>query len=450
MDTTRQISVVVCTYTDRRWHELLAGVSALRTQTLKPHEILVVVDHEPRLLERVADELPGTVGLASAGPPGLAGSRNTGVRAATGSIVAFIDDDAVPEPDWLERLAAPYDDPDVAAVGGGIDPNWATARPTWFPPEFDWVVGCTYRGLPEARATVRNVIGANMSFRREVFEHLEFFHGLGHANGRSLGGEETDFCIRLAELLPGSTDRLRTERACTPPCAAGSRALLVLHGALLHRGRLEGRPCRARRKQDGTRVGEDVRTGNPRSCSARRHRGGEEQATGHRLGSRRIGRGCRGCGLWLRREPPAAVVGDVGAMKRPVGTGTLRALLVLSTACGLMLVSTADALSRSGRAHGSLLFWLGLIAILVPVTARLAPRRRLGTNESACSSCSGLRPTSSRSFGIRSGSCTRMSSCISTTHSRSSRRTTSSNRTRFSPRLPRTRGSSLRLPHCRR
>jgi hypothetical protein len=48
------------------------------------------------------------------------------------------------------------------------------------------------------------VIGANMSFRREIFEHLEFFHGLGHANGRSLGGEETDFCIRLAELLPGS------------------------------------------------------------------------------------------------------------------------------------------------------------------------------------------------------------------------------------------------------
>ncbi len=204
MDTTRQISVVVCTYTDRRWHELLAGISALRTQTLKPHEILVVVDHEPRLLERVADELPGTVALASAGPPGLAGSRNTGVRAATGSIVAFIDDDAVPEPDWLERLAAPYDDPDVTGVGGGIDPNWATARPAWFPPEFDWVVGCTYRGLPEARATVRNVIGANMSFRRDVFEHLEFFHGLGHANGRSLGGEETDFCIRLAELLPGS------------------------------------------------------------------------------------------------------------------------------------------------------------------------------------------------------------------------------------------------------
>lgn len=201
---SREISVVICTYTAERWDGLRAGISALQAQTLTPHQILVVVDHKPALLERVAGELPGTVALPSAGSPGLAGSRNTGAHASSGSVVAFIDDDAVPEPDWLERLAVSYEDPRVVAVGGGIVPSWSTARPPWFPPEFDWVVGCTYRGLPEARATVRNLIGANMSFRREVFEHLEFFSGLGHAHGRSLGGEETDFCIRLAGLLPES------------------------------------------------------------------------------------------------------------------------------------------------------------------------------------------------------------------------------------------------------
>ena len=198
-----KISVVVCTYTAERWDGLCAGIAALQSQTLMPHELLVVVDNEPALLERVATQVPGAAAFPSAGPPGLAGSRNTGARAATGSVVAFIDDDAVPESDWLERLAEPFEDPEVVAVGGGIVPSWSASRPTWFPPEFDWVVGCTYRGLPEARAAVRNVIGANMSFRREVFEHLEFFSGLGHANGRSLGGEETDFCIRLAEALPG-------------------------------------------------------------------------------------------------------------------------------------------------------------------------------------------------------------------------------------------------------
>ena len=199
-----EISVVVCTYTARRWEVLSAGIAALQAQTLAPHEILVIVDHEPAVLQRVAGELRGTVALPSTGPPGLAGSRNTGAHAATGSIVAFIDDDALPEPDWLERLAAPYEDPQVAAVGGGIFPRWSAERPAWFPPEFDWVVGCTYRGLPQTRATVRNLIGANMSFRSAVFEQLEFFPGLGHAHGRSLGGEETDFCIRLTKLFPDS------------------------------------------------------------------------------------------------------------------------------------------------------------------------------------------------------------------------------------------------------
>ena len=198
-----RVSVVISTYTLDRWHILTEAVTALREQTHGPHEILVVVDHQPAVLERVADDLHGVVALPSAESPGLAGCRNTGALAASGSVVAFIDDDAVPEPDWLEQLAAPYADDEVVAVGGDVIPSWAASPPSWFPPEFNWVVGCSYRGLPETRANVRNVIGANMSFRREVFEELQFFSGLGHANGRSLGGEETDFCIRLAATFPG-------------------------------------------------------------------------------------------------------------------------------------------------------------------------------------------------------------------------------------------------------
>ena len=166
------ISVVVCTYTERRWSVLSEAISALRAQTLQPRQIVVIVDHEPALLERIAKELEGVVALPSAASPGLAGCRNTGARAAIGSVVAFIDDDAVAESDWLERLAEAYTDENVVAVGGAVIPRWSESRPAWFPPEFDWVVGCTYRGLPEQRAPVRNLIGANMSFRREVFDRV--------------------------------------------------------------------------------------------------------------------------------------------------------------------------------------------------------------------------------------------------------------------------------------
>jgi glycosyltransferase involved in cell wall biosynthesis len=206
------ISVVVCTYTDHRWDELNETIDAIQEQTLKPLEVIVVVDHNPALLQRATAEIKSAVLLPSTGRPGLAGARNTGARASKGTVVAFIDDDAVPSPDWLERLAEPYADESVVAVGGAALPGWSSTRPVWFPPEFDWVVGCTYRGLPEDIRAVRNLIGANMSFRREVFDHLEFFFGLGHAGGQSLGGEETDFCIRLGEALPSS-------RIVYEPCA---------------------------------------------------------------------------------------------------------------------------------------------------------------------------------------------------------------------------------------
>jgi len=68
------------------------------------------------------------------------------------------------------------------------------------------VVGCNYRGMPPSGAPVRNLLGANMSFRREVFGLVDGFQtGIGRtANKRPLGGEETVFCIRLSQRSPGS------------------------------------------------------------------------------------------------------------------------------------------------------------------------------------------------------------------------------------------------------
>lgn len=71
------------------------------------------------------------------------------------------------------------------------------------------------------------------------------------------------------------------------------------------------------------------------------------------------------------REVPSSGAGLQTPTASRISVGTLSALLALSSAFGLMLVSAADALSRSGHPHGSVLFWLGLLAIFVPVTARL-------------------------------------------------------------------------------
>lgn len=206
MTTTPSFSVVICAHTGKRWHETCAAVESVQAQSLPGKEIIVVVDHNPALRTALAAALPGVIVVENREAQGLSGGKNTGVAVAQGDIVAFLDDDAVADPDWLKYFADSYHDPAVIGVGGLTVPNWKAPRPSWFPEEFDWVVGCTYRGMPESRMPVRNLLGGNASFRREAFDLARGFqNGIGRSAGkRPLGCEETEFCIRLSQRSPGS------------------------------------------------------------------------------------------------------------------------------------------------------------------------------------------------------------------------------------------------------
>jgi glucosyl-dolichyl phosphate glucuronosyltransferase len=190
------VSVVICTHDAARWGQLQATLASLDGQHRQPAETVVVVDHNRPLFGRAREELAGLVVVENSGVRGLGGARNSGIRASSGSVVAFLDDDVVASPEWLRRLSEPYSDPDVAGVGGSAEPLWEGGRPPWFPIEFDWVVGCTYRGMPEAPHQVRNLMGCNMSYRRDVLDALGGFR-LGY------GCDETELCIRLRQRWPG-------------------------------------------------------------------------------------------------------------------------------------------------------------------------------------------------------------------------------------------------------
>ena len=200
------ISVVICAHTEKRWHETLAAVESVRGQSHPSYEIIVVVDHNSSLRAMLASALPDVTVIENAEARGLSGGKNTGVAQARGDVVAFLDDDAVADRDWLKYFADSYSSPEVAGVGGLTLPRWETRRPGWFPPEFDWVVGCTYVGMPQTRAPVRNLLGGNASFRREVFDLAGGFRtGIGRSfSRRPLGCEETEFCIRLSQRSPGA------------------------------------------------------------------------------------------------------------------------------------------------------------------------------------------------------------------------------------------------------
>jgi GT2 family glycosyltransferase len=199
-----QVSVILCAYTMARWDDLCAAIDSLRQQTYQPDEIVLVIDHNDLLFERARRQGWGDVVLvANRNDQGLSGARNTGIATASHGLLAFIDDDAIAAPDWLAQIVPHAAAPDVLGCTGTIAPLWVGERPKWFPDEFLWTVGCSYRGQPATLAQVRNVLGASMLIKRTMFERAGGFSSrLGRSGGTLVSCEETELCIRGSAAFP--------------------------------------------------------------------------------------------------------------------------------------------------------------------------------------------------------------------------------------------------------
>jgi polysaccharide pyruvyl transferase WcaK-like protein/GT2 family glycosyltransferase len=199
------ISVVTAAFAMERWDGLCQAVASITAQTVTVLETIVVIDHNPDLLDRARRELPGVVVVPNLRDKGASGARNSGVAASRADVVAFLDDDAVASPFWLEIMLPHFAEPGVVGVGCRVVPVWAGSRPRWFPAEFDWAVGGSYRGMPESAAPVRNVWACGMAVSRPVFEAIGGFRDdFGKVGGRSRP-EDTDLSLRAAAARPGGT-----------------------------------------------------------------------------------------------------------------------------------------------------------------------------------------------------------------------------------------------------
>ena len=200
--TDLSVTVVICCFSDERYDAVRDAIRSAENLDPPAAEVIVVVDHNPPLLDRLEGLGLDVRLISNSEKRGLSGARNSGIAVSSGDLVIFLDDDAEADPAMLGHLRS--------AVAGGalgsvarIDPAWSGRRPAWFPDEFLWVLGCTYLGL--APGPVRNLIGAAMCVRRSVFERVGGFHdGLGRTHASlPLGCEETELCIRARRLVPG-------------------------------------------------------------------------------------------------------------------------------------------------------------------------------------------------------------------------------------------------------
>lgn len=137
---------------------------------------------------------------------GLSHARNRGIDAASGGIVGFLDDDVLPQSDWVARVAASIGRWGADGVGGRILPRWESPPPPWLASnrrllrllaimDFD---GSGPLSLPLQREP--QIWGANMAFRREVFEKVGTFDPRqGRIGEKLFKGEESDLIRRALE-----------------------------------------------------------------------------------------------------------------------------------------------------------------------------------------------------------------------------------------------------------
>ncbi|QSW99648.1 glucosyl-dolichyl phosphate glucuronosyltransferase [Haloterrigena alkaliphila] len=196
------VSVVICTYAMERYDVFSECVDSVLSQTYDPLEVVLVVDGNDEVFERVQNDysdLDDVVLHCNDRNQGISYSRTRGAEIATGDVVAFIDDDAVAEDDWVAELARVYEETDALAVGGHVAPDWVTEKPDFFPAEFYWLVGCDERGMGEHMEELRNTYGSNISFRREVFLNVGGYdENTGRHGDRHVQAHEAPVCIRIA------------------------------------------------------------------------------------------------------------------------------------------------------------------------------------------------------------------------------------------------------------
>jgi GT2 family glycosyltransferase len=197
-------TVVMATYDQSRWPFLAAAVESVLLGPDQPRQVVICVDQNEELYNHVRATWPDIKAVLNARERGASVTRNTGAELADTQFIAFLDDDIRVRQGWLSRLLEPFADPNVVGTGGGVVPGWQAGRPRWFPAEFDWVVGASFRGMPTVQSTVRNVWAENMAVRTDVFRAVGGFRTDFGKVGLRSSPEDTDLCIRMASHVAGA------------------------------------------------------------------------------------------------------------------------------------------------------------------------------------------------------------------------------------------------------
>lgn len=199
-------TVLVCTRNRGVLFEQVCLELLHQSRPARGWELLIVdngsTDDTPDRARRIERERPDTVRVVREPTVGLSVARNRGIREARGVHILFLDDDAFPEPGWLDAMTAALSRDGVVCAGGPVQPLLQGELPDWFlgrymPYLTAWDLGktrvnLTYNEYPR---------GANMGFRKQAFEIVGVFaDSLGRKGASLMSCEEIELCLRIERV----------------------------------------------------------------------------------------------------------------------------------------------------------------------------------------------------------------------------------------------------------
>jgi glycosyltransferase involved in cell wall biosynthesis len=203
-----RLSVVICTYNRRALSA--RAVESLVAQTVDASEFeVVLVDNNStdgtfEWGTEFARSYP-SLRVFRETNQGLSFARNRGVEEARAPVVAFLDDDAVAVPEWVDALLKAFSSgpKNTVAVAGRIELEWSRPRPSWLPDEATGWLGF-FSLSPERREMYPgkdNLRGGNMAVERKALIDVGMFDTrLGRSKAGLMGNEEVEFQRRLERL----------------------------------------------------------------------------------------------------------------------------------------------------------------------------------------------------------------------------------------------------------
>ena len=198
-------SVVICTYNRLSLLKLcIESIVALKTPPNK-FEVLIIDNNSSDGTEEFCNKLiqiyPGyNWRYFKETNQGIAFARTRGAKEATGQIIAYIDDDCMAEPNWLEEINEFYTaNTEAMSTGGRIIPKYLVPVADWFGKYFWGLVGNYDLGKSVFQMKgVRYPSGANMHFRKTAFEKYGYFDSnLGRSGKSLMAGEEKAMYLKL-------------------------------------------------------------------------------------------------------------------------------------------------------------------------------------------------------------------------------------------------------------